>query len=72
MQALRESRGEIVEPSLYPPWREMLEVCETHRHHLSEKDLDLLESAVLWRRLNPFAKPPAVLGRLKAVERILE
>ena len=24
------------------------------------------------QRLNPFAKPPAVLGRLKAVERILE
>ena len=23
-------------------------------------------------QINPFAKPPAVLGRLKAVERILE
>ena len=52
MQALRQSRGEIVEPSIYPPWREMLEICEVHRHHLSEKDIDFLVSAVLWRRLN--------------------
>ena len=30
----------------------MLKVCEIHRHHLTERDLGLLESAVLWRRLN--------------------
>ena len=30
------------------------------------------QRGLLWVVHNPFAKPPAVLGRLKAVERILE
>ena len=34
--------------------------------------LHLIKQKRSWSHINPFAKPPAVLGRLKAVERILE
>ena len=52
MRALRQSRGEIVETSSYPHWREMVEVCEAHRHHLPDNAIGLLDSVVLRRRID--------------------
>ena len=59
-------RSLFANPSPFDDW------ATRWRHRLAEEGGEANERRAAMRAANPFAKPPAVLGRLKAVERILE